>query len=88
MPAIGEFVPEYDLSQWYGLSAPKQTPAEIVDKLNREINSALAEPAMQARIAEQGGTAAGGSPADFAKLIADETTKWTKAVKLSGARAE
>jgi tripartite-type tricarboxylate transporter receptor subunit TctC len=88
MPAIAEFVPEYDLSQWYGLSAPKQTPVEIVDRLNREINGALAEPAMQARIAEQGGTTVGGSPADFAKLIADDTTKWAKVVKLSGARPE
>jgi tripartite-type tricarboxylate transporter receptor subunit TctC len=88
IPAIAEFLPEYDLSQWYGLSAPKQTPAEIVDKLNREINDALTEPVMQARIADQGRTAVGGSPAEFAKLIAEDTAKWAKVVKSSGARPE
>jgi tripartite-type tricarboxylate transporter receptor subunit TctC len=88
IPAIAEFVPGYDSSQRYGLSAPKQTPAEIVDKLNREINSALAEATMQARVAEQGGIAVGGSPAEFAKLIAEDTAKWAKVVKSSGARPE
>src|SRR5262245_44252670 len=73
VPTVGEFVPGYEASAWYGLGAPKATPAEIADKLNREINAALADPQMKARLADLGGTPLLGSPADFGKLIAEET---------------
>ena len=85
---MGEFVPGYEASTWYGVGAPRNTPAEIVDKLNREINAALADPKMKARLADLGGTALSVSPADFGKLIADETEKWGKVVKFSGARPD
>ncbi len=88
VPTIGEFVPGYEASAWYGLGAPKATPAEIVDKLNKEINAALADPKMKARLADLGGTPLLGSPADFGKLIAEETEKWGKVVKFSGAKAD
>ena len=71
-----------------GLGAPRNTPAEIIDKLNKEINAALADPNMKARLADLGGTALAGSPADFGKLIAEETEKWGKVVKFSGAKPE
>ena len=73
-------------AHWYGVGAPKNTPAEIVEKLNKEINAALADPKMKARLADLGGTALPGSPADFGKLIADETEKWAKVVKFSDAK--
>ena len=88
IPAVAEFVPGYEASNWYGLGAPKATPAEIVDKLNKEINAGLADPKMKARFADLGGTPLLGSPADFDKLIADETEKWGKVVKFSGAKAD
>jgi tripartite-type tricarboxylate transporter receptor subunit TctC len=88
VPTVGEFVPGYEASAWYGLGAPKATPAEIVDKLNKEINAALADPKMKARLADLGGTPLLGSPADFGKLIAEETEKWAKVVKFSGAKAD
>ena len=88
IPAVAEFVPGYEASNWYGLGAPKDTPAEIVDKLNKETNAGLADPKMKARFADLGGTALLGSPADFEKLIADETEKWGKVVKFSGAKAD
>jgi Tripartite tricarboxylate transporter family receptor len=72
----------------YGVGAPRNTPAEIVDKLNKEINAGLADPRMEARLADLGGTALRGSPADFAKLIVEETQKWAKVVKFSGAKPE
>ncbi len=75
-------------AHWYGIGAPSNTPAEIVDKLNREINAGLADPKIKARLAELGGTALAGSPADFGKLIADETEKWAKVVKFSGAKPD
>ncbi len=84
LPTVGEFVPGYEASNWWGIGAPKSTPAEIVDKLNGEINAALADPRMKARLAELGGTMLAGSPADFGKLIADETEKWAKVVKFAG----
>jgi tripartite-type tricarboxylate transporter receptor subunit TctC len=87
-PTVGEFVPGYEASAWYGVVAPRDTPAEIVDKLNREINNILAESSFQARLAELGGTASPGSPADFGRLIADDTGKWAKVVKFSGAKPE
>jgi tripartite-type tricarboxylate transporter receptor subunit TctC len=84
LPTVAEFVPGYEASNWWGIGAPKSTPAEIVDKLNRDINVALADPRMKLRLAELGGTMLAGSPADFGKLIADETEKWAKVVKFAG----
>jgi tripartite-type tricarboxylate transporter receptor subunit TctC len=88
IPTMGEFVPGYEASTWNGLGAPKNTPVEIVAKLNGAINAALADPKIKARLAALGGMSLGGSPADFSKLIADETEKWAKVVKFSGARVD
>ncbi len=88
VPTVADFVPGYESSAWYGVGAPKGTPAEIIDKLNKEINATLADPKAKARIAEMGATLITGSPADFGKLVADETEKWGKVVKFSGARAD
>jgi tripartite-type tricarboxylate transporter receptor subunit TctC len=88
IPTVAEFVPGYEASFWNGIGAPRNTPAEIVDKLNTEINAALADPKMKARLAELGGTALPGTPADFAKLIVDETEKWGKVIKFAGIKAE
>jgi len=88
VPTLGEFVPGYEASAWFGIGAPKNTPAAVIDRLNREINLALADPKMKARLADLGGTVLAGSPADFGKLIVDETEKWAKVVKLSGARPD
>jgi tripartite-type tricarboxylate transporter receptor subunit TctC len=88
VPVIADFVPGYEASQWYGLAAPKKTPAEIVDRLNREVNVALADPGMKARFADLGGEPLAGSPADFAKLIAMETEKWGKVVRAAGLKPE
>ncbi len=88
LPTVGDFVPGYEASQWYGLGAPKATPAEVIDKLNKEVNAALADPKLRARLAEIGGTPLAGSPADFGKLIVDDTEKWAKVVKFSGAKVE
>jgi tripartite-type tricarboxylate transporter receptor subunit TctC len=81
LPTVGEFVPGLEASQWYGIAVPKGTPAGIVDKLNKETNAGLADPRMKARLAELGGMVLAGSPADFAKLIADETEKWGKVIR-------
>ena len=86
IPTIGEFVPGYELSVLDGVGVPKNTPVEIINKLNKEINAALADPKMKARLADLGGTPLEGSPADFGKLIAAETEKWGKVVKFSGAK--
>jgi tripartite-type tricarboxylate transporter receptor subunit TctC len=88
IPTVGEFLPGYEASNWYGLGAPKNTPAEIVAKLNKEINAGLADPKLRARLADLGGTVLAGSPADFGKLIADETEKWGKVVKFVGIKAD
>ena len=88
LPTIGEFVPGYEASTFYGIGAPKGTPAEIIEKLNKEINAALADATMKARIADMGGMAVPGSPADFAKFIAAETEKWAKVVKFAGIKPE
>ncbi len=88
IPTVGDFVPGYESSAWFGVGAPKGTPAEIVDKLNKEINAGLADPKMKARLADLGGMVLAGSPADFGKLIAAETEKWAKVVKFSGAKAD
>jgi len=88
LPTVGDFVPGYEASGWYGVCAPSRTPVEIVDKLNLEINAALADPKLKARLAELGGAALPGSPADFAKLIAEETEKWGKVVRAANIKAE
>jgi tripartite-type tricarboxylate transporter receptor subunit TctC len=88
LPTVGEFLQGYEASQWYGVGAPKNTSTEIVDKLNREINAALADPKMKARLADVGGDVLALSPADFGKLIAEETDKWGKVVKFAGIKAE
>jgi tripartite-type tricarboxylate transporter receptor subunit TctC len=88
IPTVGEFVPGYEAPTWYGLGAPKNTPPEIVDKLNKEINAALADPKMKARLADLGGTPLVGSPADFGKLIADDTEKWGKVIRAANIKAE
>jgi tripartite-type tricarboxylate transporter receptor subunit TctC len=87
IPTVSEFVPGYEASNWYGVDAPKNTPAEIVEKLNMEIEAAFADPRMKARFADLGGIPLAGSPADFGKLIAAETEKWGKVVKFLGAKA-
>jgi tripartite-type tricarboxylate transporter receptor subunit TctC len=88
LPPIGDFVPGYETSQWYGICAPGKTPAEIVDKLNREINAALADPGMKAKFAAIGGESLPGSAAEFSRLIAEETEKWAKVVRAAGLKAE
>jgi tripartite-type tricarboxylate transporter receptor subunit TctC len=88
IPAVGEFVPGYEASIWYGVGAPKNTPIPIIDKLNREINAGLADPKLQARISELGGVPLTGPPAEFGTLISKETEKWGKVVKASGAKPE
>lgn len=88
LPTVGEFVPGVEASQWYGIAAPKGTRAEIVDRLNKEINAGLADPKMKARLAELGGMVLAGSPADFAKLVADETEKWGKVVRAANIKPE
>jgi tripartite-type tricarboxylate transporter receptor subunit TctC len=87
IPTVGDFVPGYETSQWIGLSAPRNVPSEIIGKLNTEINAGLADPRLKARFADLGGTVLPGVPADFAKLIADDTAKWGKVIKFSGAKA-
>jgi tripartite-type tricarboxylate transporter receptor subunit TctC len=88
LPTIGDVLPGYEASTWYGIGAPRNTPAEIIERLNSEINAGLADPKMKARLAELGGTAFSGSPAAFGKFIADETEKWGKVVKFAGIKSE
>jgi len=88
IPTVAEFVPGYESSFWTGVGAPKNTPAEIVDKLNKEMNATLADPKFKARLADLGGTALSGSPLDFGKFVADETEKWAKVVKFAGVKAD
>ena len=88
LPTIAEFVPGYEASGWFGVGAPKNTPAEIVEKLNAEINACLEDPGLKARIADLGGTVLAGSSSEFAGLIGDEIAKWAKVVKFAGIRAE
>jgi tripartite-type tricarboxylate transporter receptor subunit TctC len=88
IPTVAEFVPGYEASNWYGVGAPNTTPAEIIDKLNKEISAGLADPNMKARLADLGGTVLAGSPADFGKLISDETEKWAKVIKFAGIKAD
>jgi len=88
LPTLGEFLPGYEATAWYGIAAPKDTSTEIVDKLNNEINTGLADPKLKARLADLAGTVTPGSPADFGKLVADEIEKWGKVVQFSGAKPE
>jgi tripartite-type tricarboxylate transporter receptor subunit TctC len=88
LPTVGDFLPGYEASAWYGIAAPKNTPSHIIDKLNTEMNAGLADAAVRARLAELGGAVIPGSPADFGKLVADEIDKWGKVVKFSGAKPE
>ena len=88
LPTVNDFVSGYEASAVFGLGAPKATPAEIVDRLNREINAALADPKIKAQLADLGGTTLPGSPADFGKLIADETEKWGKVIKFAGVKPQ
>jgi tripartite-type tricarboxylate transporter receptor subunit TctC len=88
LPTVADFVPGYESSALYGIAARAATPPQIVDKLNREINAALADPAMKARLVELGGAVLAGSATDFSKVIAEETEKWGRVVKLSGAKAD
>jgi len=87
-PTVGEFVPSYEASNWWGVGAPKNVPPEIIEKLNKEINAGLADPKIKARLADLGGVVLAGSPADFGKLIADETEKWGKVIRTANIKAE
>jgi len=88
LPTVNESVPGYEASAWYGLGVPKETPVEIIDKLNKAVNAILADPASKARFAELGASLIPGSPADFGKFVAEETGKWAKVVKFCGAKAD
>jgi len=88
LPILSDFVPGYEASSWYGLGVPANTSREIVEKLNREVNAGLADPKLQARLADLGGTIAAGSAADFGKFVAEETERWSKVVKFSGAKPD
>jgi tripartite-type tricarboxylate transporter receptor subunit TctC len=88
IPTVGEFVPDYEASTWYGVGAPKNTPAEIIEKLNREINAGLADPKIKARFAELGGEVLALSSANFGQLIADETEKWGNVIRSLNIKAE
>jgi tripartite-type tricarboxylate transporter receptor subunit TctC len=88
VPVVGDFVPGYEATQWYGMTAPAGTPAAIVDKLNKEVNAAIADPGMKARLAALGGEPLPGSPAEFGQLIAEETGKWAKVVRAAGIKPE
>jgi len=88
IPTVGEFVPGYEASAWFGIGAPTGTPAEIVNKLNKEVNAALDDPKMKARLADFGGTPLPGSPVQFGKLIAEETEKWGKVIRAANIKPQ
>jgi tripartite-type tricarboxylate transporter receptor subunit TctC len=88
IPTVAEFIPGFEASSWFGIAAPKGTPAEIIKRLNRQINAGLADPAIKARLTDMGGTPLSGSPAEYGKLIADETEKWGKVIRAAGIKAE
>jgi tripartite-type tricarboxylate transporter receptor subunit TctC len=87
LPTVAEFLPGYEATSWFGIGVTRNTPPEIIDKLNKEINAGIADPKISARLTDLGGIMLPGSPADFGKLIAGETAKWAKVVKFSGAKA-
>jgi tripartite-type tricarboxylate transporter receptor subunit TctC len=86
VPTVGDFLPGYEASAWYGVGAPRGTPSEIVEMLNKELNGAFADPMTKARIVELGGTPLPGSPADFGRFVAKEVEKWGKVVEFSGTK--
>ena len=88
IPTLDNFLPGYESSLWFGVGVPKNTPAEIIDKLNKEINAGLADSKIKALVADMGGTVLAGSPAEFGKLIADDTAKWAKVIRAANIRAE
>jgi tripartite-type tricarboxylate transporter receptor subunit TctC len=88
VPPVGETVAGYEASAWFGMGAPKGTPPEIIEKLNATVNAGLADPKLRARLADLGGTPLVGTSTDFGKLIAEETEKWAKVVKFSGAKPD
>jgi tripartite-type tricarboxylate transporter receptor subunit TctC len=88
IPTVSNFVPAYEASTWFGVGVPKKTPAEIIDRLNKEINAGLADPNIQAQLANMGGVVRAGSAADFGHLVVDETEKWSKVVKFAGIKPE
>ena len=88
LPTVGDFLRGFEASAWFGVAAPRQTPAQIVDRLNKEINAGLVEPKIRARLTDLGGTPLPGSSADFGKLIADETEKWARVIKFAGIKAQ
>ncbi len=88
IPTVGDFVPGYEASNWYGIGAPRNTPVEVIEKLNNETNAGLADAKLKARLDDLGGIALTGSPSDFGKLIVEETDKWGKVVKLVGIKAD
>jgi tripartite-type tricarboxylate transporter receptor subunit TctC len=88
IPTVGESVPGYEASSFFGLGAPKNTPAEVIDKLNKEIDAGLADPKIKVRLADLDGTVLGGSPADFGKLITEETEKWGKVIRAANIKPE
>ena len=86
LPTVAEFVPGYEVSSWYGIGSPRNTPADVVETLNREVNAGLADPKLKAQLVDQGGVEMAGTPADFGKLIADETEKWAKVIRSANIR--
>jgi tripartite-type tricarboxylate transporter receptor subunit TctC len=88
LPTVGEFLPGFEASNWFGVAAPRNTPPEVVDKLNKEINAALAEPELKARLADLGAAALAGSPADFGKFIAAEAEKWSKVIRAANIKVD
>ena len=88
IPTVGEFVPGYEASAWQGIGVPRSTPGEIVEKLNTEISAAVADPQIKARLSDLGGEVLAGSSSDFGMLIVEETSKWARVIKFSGAKAE
>jgi tripartite-type tricarboxylate transporter receptor subunit TctC len=88
LPPVGDFVPGYEASFWNGIGVPRNTPSDIIDRLNKEVNAGLDDPKMKARLADLGATVLPGSPADFEKLIADETEKWGKVIRAANIRAQ
>jgi tripartite-type tricarboxylate transporter receptor subunit TctC len=88
VPALDEILPGYEASAWFGIGGPRHTPEEVIEKLNKEVNVSIADPKLQARLADLGGTALGGSPADFAKLISDEVKKWSRVVLAANMKRE